>query len=81
METAKDICVLLKKPNAQFKNEDSLTLYYNDGLVITIDLNIRCCRINKNWILQKAIDLDLQWNDIKNCSEIIYHYAKLSKNK
>jgi len=79
MEKAKNICEFLNKPNAQFENEYSLTLYYNDGLVITIDFDIRCCRIHKNWILQKAINLDLQWNDPKKCSEIIY--AKLLKNK
>jgi len=55
----------------RFDSSEEIILYFDEGLTITIDVDIKWCRIHHHWNLQKSIDLENCWDDNQKCLELI----------
>lgn len=55
----------------KFENEYKITLYIQNGISITFDIDLQWCRIHHHWKLIRAIDLEHYWHDPKTANQII----------
>jgi hypothetical protein len=67
--------LIIKHLSSQYKcridSSEEIVLYFDEGLTITIDIDIKWCRIHHHWNLQKAVDLKKYWGDDQKCLELI----------
>jgi hypothetical protein len=78
METALVICDSVKAMflvNTTFSTEDAIVLYL-PRVSVTLDYDIMWCRIHRDWVLQRAIDLGDIWHDPEQCSTMIIDAVK-----